>query len=330
MPKSSRKGAKSSYGLVKLWEDGVVLPRLTRSGVTFQLYVQAWRSLLNSPLNSLLTIATIAVSLLLFGGFVLLLENARDLLVSSPETFRMNVYLRDEVYEGERVAFSHEIEKLPGVEVVIYKSKTDALKEFSKVLGEYSNLLDGVEGENPLPASFEVRFKRSEDTEKQMVNFKAAVGERKEVERAQFREGTLSQIVTLMRMLRTGGLFAVLFMFLMTGFIIASTIKLALYSYRDEIQIMRLVGATEWYVKAPFLIEGCLQGILGAFVSMGLVYALYILIRSVVLSSSLLSYLVPNFHFLSVSGVVLVFFTGVVVGVAGSFFAVRRAMPGQE
>ncbi len=323
----NRRTVKGSYGLVSLWNEGQVLPKLTRWGILFQHYLQAWRGLLVSPLTSLITIATIAASLLLFGGFVLFLENARELLLGSEATYKVSVYLKDSADSMAIEKLQALMESEPTVAHVTLLTKEQALADFRKTLGDYSSVLEGVESQNPLPASLEVVFRQGDFTEQSISDFRAKFGRAQEIDQIQYSEGAISQVVSFMRLLRSAGVFAILFMFLMTGFIIANTIKLALYSHRDEIQIMRLVGAHEWTVKAPFLIEGCLQGVLGGGLSVVVLFAAYAGLKSIVVSSSILTYFIPHFHFLSISAVVLVVFTGIGVGIAGSFFAVRRGMP---
>ena len=327
MARPPRRTQPGAYGLGMLWEKIRALPRLGTFGVWFQLYLQGWKRLLVAPLTSVLTIATTTVALMLFGGFVLFVENARHVLGLQQQAFRVSVYLRDNVAAGAADALRKEIERNPDVQRVEFRSKEQALTEFRKSLGQYGSLLDGLESASPLPASFEVKFKHGDQAERAVREFKAKLAARPEVEAVQYSEGMLSQVVVFMRLFRSSALFAIVFMFAMTAFIIANTIKLALYSYREEVQIMKLLGAEDWYVRAPFVIEGCLQGLIGALVSLALVYGIYSALYGVIVNSTLLTFFVPQFHFMSSASIFIVIFTGVLVGAAGSLFAVRRNTP---
>ena len=319
---------KNEFGLTRLWEEGRDLPRLSRVGEGLTYLARAWHSIVQSPLNSVLTILTVSVSLMLFGGFILFLENVQSVLVSPRDTFSMHVYLQDSASEEELATIKKLSERAPGVAGVGFRTKEQALKEFRGTLGDYASLLEGLEAENPLPASYEVKFQSGEDASDQMTELKRTLEGQPAVLKVQYRAGVLAQLVTLVRVLRGAGIFAVLFMFLMTGFIIATTIRLALVGYREEISIMRLVGAKESYVKSPFIIEGAIQGVCGGAISIGLVYLIFIALRSFVLQSPLLSYLLPDLYFLSTGALFVVILTGLLVGTAGSFFSVHSASKG--
>jgi len=282
--------------------------------------------MLIAPLTSVLTIATTTVALMLFGIFVLFVENVQNLLLLPQGAFRVSVYLRDEATPAALESLRTEIESTDEVDEVELKTKDQALADFRKSLGQYSSLLDGFD-KSPLPASFEVKFNNSEVASGIVKEFKLKMATHPEVEAVHYSEGMLSQVVMFVRIFRSSALFAILFMFVMTAFIIANTIKLALYSYREEVQIMKLLGAEDWYVRAPFIIEGCLQGLVGALASLALVYGIYQALFGIVHSSTVLTFFVPRFHFLSWFSFLVILVTGVLVGAAGSLFAVRRNTP---
>ncbi len=327
MARPPRRKQPGAYGLGVLWEKTKGLPKLSLVGVWFQLYLQASRGVMAAPLTSMLTVATTTVALMLFGGFVLFLENAQNVLSLQKEAFRVSAYLRDSASPAAIQALRAEIEHNEDVASVELRTKEQAFAEFGKSLGQYTSLLDGLEAQSPLPASLEVKFKGVEGADNIVKEFKLKMEQRPEVEAVHYSEGMLSQVVVFMRIFRSSALFAIVFMFLMTAFIIANTIKLAIYTYREEVQIMKLLGASDWYVRAPFVIEGCLQGVIGAGLSLLLIYGVYRAIYGVVVDSKLLSFFVPHFHFLSLTSMLVVIVTGIVVGTVGSLFALRRNTP---
>jgi cell division transport system permease protein len=321
---TSRRTPRGSYGLAALWEETESLPRMGVGGQCLQLYFRAWYSLFASLGTSLLTIFTLAIALTLLGTFVLFVENAKGVLSMTEQAFVVNVYLKDEATPDAVTSLKRDIERFQGVKRIRYKSKQDALKEFKNTLGEYSPLLEGIESENPLPASYEVVFADSLTDTQILRAFQQQTIQYPFVDIVQYSEGAVSQVVALLKFIRTGGLFTMLGLCITTGFIIASTIMLSLYSHRDEIRIMRYIGAQEWTVRLPYVLKGFIQGVLGAALSIGVLYALFVVIKDRFGGSSVLRYLIPELQFISVGGVLLVILVGLSVGVIGSYLAVRR------
>ena len=310
--------------LADLWAERDRLPKLSKVRTAWLLYLQALRSMLLSPMTSLLTMATIAISLSLFSGFVLILTNIRDLITASEGALSISVYLRDGAPQSAVDQLLQKIRSESGANVVTFRSKQEALKSFRDSLAERASVLDGLESENPLPASFEVRFGEGASTTELFDHFAEKFSHDPIVEDIQYSAGSLSQLRALVGAFKTGGLVAVLFMLLMTGFIISNTIRLGLFSHRDEIDIMQLVGATPAFIKAPYVIEGCVQGGIGALLGVAILFGFYSLVRDVVTGSPILSLLFPGLHFLSLNLIVLIAFLGIIVGITGSYLAVRR------
>jgi cell division transport system permease protein len=139
----------------------------------------------------------------------------------------------------------------------------------------------------------------------------------------------IQQLRRILRIVELAGLIGVVFILGITGFIIANTIKLALYNHRMEIEIMELVGARRGSIYAPYMLEGLGQGVLGALIGIGFVFSVYLLISNSMAQSELLQMVFPAFHFLPVNilgGIVL---AGAMVGMGGSFLAVRRFLAEQ-
>ena len=326
MSMQNRRTPKGSYGLDSIWEESKNLPVLGVGGQLLQLYFRAWHGLFSSPLTSLLTIFTLGLSLSILGAFVLFVENARGLLSLSDRALTVHLYLKEDAHDDATTALRKDIERYQGVERVRFISKEEALQEFKKTLGEYSSLVEGVEGANPLPASFEISFAEDQVHDGLLSEFKRKFAQNISVEVIQYSEGAISQVVSAVRFLRNAGIFTVLALCIATGFIIASTIMLALYAHRDEIRIMRLVGAREWTVRTPYVVEGFIKGVLGGALSIGVLYGLFQIMQSRFSASTLFAYFIPEFHFLSISGVVLVILIGLSVGIVGSYCAVRRSV----
>ena len=143
------------------------------------------------------------------------------------------------------------------------------------------------------------------------------------MELAQYSAGVINQLGALISALQVGGTIAILIMVVLISCIIANTIKLALFSRNDELQIMKLVGATSSFIRIPCLIEGSLQGLLGAVIGIFCLYLSYLGLNGLLEDSDVLRVVFPELHFLSAAGFLLVLSVGVLVGILGSYFAVR-------
>ena len=115
-----------------------------------------------------------------------------------------------------------------------------------------------------------------------------------------------------------------IFLLVITGFIIANTIKLALYSHRTEVEIMQLVGAQRAAIYAPYMLEGLVQGVVGALLGLTLVFCVYLFLHDALTKTDLIQFVFPAFSFLSLKAAVFMVISGALVGMCGSFLAVRR------
>ena len=321
-----RISGNGNYGLAKLWEKRDRLPVLSVWGKRAQLGLQALRGIRTSPFTSGLTIATIAAALVLLGLSILFLKNFSDLLGRSSEALKMSVYLKDDCTDAQRESILSLLDKEAGVRGVEHITKDAALKEFRASLGKNAGLLEGLGEENPLPASLEVRMSEDINDVDGFRKLAASLTAQPGVDEVRFNETTIVELAKLLRLFRTLAFVSVIALLLVTGFIISNTIKLGLYVYQDEIEIMRLVGASPQYIRAPFLIEGAIKGIAGSFVSIVLVFGIYFAIRRSMEGSSLFALLIPNFHFPGLAIFSIVTVVGILVGIGGSFLAVRSGL----
>jgi cell division transport system permease protein len=239
------------------------------------LYFQkAVRDLRANLFLNTVTVITIALSVLIFSAFMLFFINADGLLRHWISDMRIMVYLKPEISPESVNKMRAKIESLPGVREVDFISRAMAMERFRGQLKRQSSLLDGL-NENPLPESFEVRL---DPASHNWRNIEPIAGEIEsmngvaEVEYGQQWVGKFVYILNLMRVAgySLGGLF-----FVATVFFVANTVRLVLYSRRDEVEIMRLVGASESFVKDPFYIQTLLMGTLGGIIGIGILYSAY-------------------------------------------------------
>jgi len=322
--RSTTSEKSSAFGLTEIWARGEKLTRLGGGAMVKQLGLLAWRSAVSAPLTSILTLATMSVALFLLAAFCLVLQTLNRVAVETRSDVALTIYLKDGSPSDQRIALEQELRGRVEVASADFKSNEAALAEFGRSLGDDAALLEGLAEKNPLPASYEVKFRPEFGSVEIYREFAARYDSHPLVEHIHYSGGVVGRLGAIMQTLRIGGGGAILFMLVATGFLMANTIKLALYAHRSEIEIMRLVGATQSFVRAPFLIEGTVQGLLGAVVGLGLLGGVVGIANRFLERSESLSQVMSSLPGLGFSGVVLVLAAGVVVGLLGSFLAVRR------
>jgi cell division transport system permease protein len=311
-------------GVGSFWKTKQNFPAISSLQMLLHHIVQTWRSFLTAPLTSILTTITIATALLVFCIFILLVENVRSVVASAGKDVLVSIYFSDDFSQAKIDKFKEELNSFDVVDKVVLKSKTEALEDFKKSLGEQSGILEGVASSNPLPASFEVSFKRLEGIENKINILVKQFSQHEGVEHVSYNRAFIDKLSGFLKFLRFGGVLGIVFMLVITSFIITNTIRLALYSHREEIEIMKLVGATDSFVRAPYLVEGFIQGLLGALVAIFISYACFLVIHDALATNEMLAIILPNFVFLSPSSLLLVVVAGIFVGIGGSYLAVRK------
>jgi len=241
-----------------------------------QLYIRkALTDIFANRFLNTVTILTIAFSILIVSSFSLFLMNTNTLLESWKNSIRVMVYLKPSTDPKTFKALEAKIRTMDGVESIAFIPQAEALRQLKAQMQRHASLLDRLE-RNPLPDAFEIRV-AAEKRDLANVETLARRLERlvavEEVEYGQKWLGRFSQMIKLFSLAGylLGG------MFLMAAiFFVGNTVRLVIYSRRDEIEIMRLVGAESGFIKAPFYIQGLIQGLLGGVLGLvGLQVAYY-------------------------------------------------------
>ncbi|MGD8981667.1 MAG: ABC transporter permease, partial [Desulfobacterales bacterium] len=214
-------------------------------------YKRAIKDILDHRFLSAVTIATIAIAILIASAFALFFINANAIVNSWKQGIRIMVYLKPNSSEIIVADIKSKIEGMKGVRNVRFISKKEALERLKDRMKRQSSLLDDLQ-ENPLPDAFEVRLKdnfQNQDKVETLAAHLESISQVDEVEYGQVWLGRFTNILNLFRL--TGYAMGALF-FMATVLIVANTIRLVLYSRREEVEIMRLVGATDGFIRAPF------------------------------------------------------------------------------
>lgn len=237
----------------------------------------ALQSLYRERWINLLSVLSMATSLLIIAIASITLYNIDHFSKKLPERFSMVIYLKDDLSESERQDLLLTIKKKGLVAAVRYISKDEALKELRSSLKEADYILEGLK-ENPLPASIEVRLKKEAVSPDKVAMFVSSLRGIKGVEDVQYGEGFLLSLNSLKRGLETAGVVVTAIMVIATVFISYSTVKILFYRKKEEIETLKLLGATRGFIRIPFLIEGGVIGFTGGLISMIFLFLFYYLL----------------------------------------------------
>jgi cell division transport system permease protein len=228
---------------------------------------EALASLWRGRHSGLLSTATIALALFVLGAFLLVTTNLERLGAEWSRSAEMSVYLTDDVTPDQRRAI--EVVLAPGDLIASrdYLSKVDALARFKQTFGDLAAAVDGAGG-NPLPASLEVRLRPGPGVSGGVDSLASQLRQMPGVADVRYDRQWLTGVVSAINVIRGVGLFLGLVLTVAASLTVANVVRLALYARRDELEIMDLVGAPNAYVRGPFIMEGLLQGGIGALVAL--------------------------------------------------------------
>jgi cell division transport system permease protein len=281
---------------------------------------EAVTSLWRSRLVNALSVGTIAVSLFVLGAFLTVAGNLGEVVSRWTEKIQIIVYLEDGIEDRVRASLENRLREDPAVESIELVSREEALARFRALFRDLSSLPEDL-GENPFPASFEVTLRESHQSPAEVQRLAAQFGEVPGVQEIQYDLLWIERLATGVRLLRGIGAFLGGILVLAGIFTISNVIRLTVYAREDELDIMRLVGATRAYVKGPFVVEGMIQGGLGGFVAAGLLWLTMRWLARDLSSSELLGRAALT---LPTEITVALVAGGMAVGVAGSLVSLRR------
>jgi cell division transport system permease protein len=279
---------------------------------------EAFLSLWRGRQSGALSTATIAVALFVLGAFLIATSNLERLGREWNNSAEMSIYLTDGATAEQRAA----VEKtLAGATVVAsrrYLSKADALARFKKTFADLSGTLDGL-GDNPLPASYEVRLQGGSEAGVDLLL--AEVRQLPGVADVRYDREWLQRLSRAIGMVRGVGVVLGLLLTAAAALTVANVVRLGLYARREELDIMQLVGAPQVYIRGPFVMEGTLQGGLGALVALAVLGAVYIGLKGRYLIPLASAINLSSVSFLPLEVSLLLVVGGMVVGCVGGLIA---------
>ena len=286
-------------------------------------FEEAFAELWRNRLVNLVSIGTIAVSLVILGIFASLSTNLSSLLEGWSNRVQVTAYLTDDARPTDREELESLLASLDEVESFEFVSKEQAVERFRSYFPELEGL-PGMLESNPLPASIEIQIADGHRAPEDVHQFADALKDGAGVESVDYDLLWIERLTAIIDLVRVVGFFIGGAMVVAAIFTIFNVVKLTVYGRQDEIGIMRLVGATHTYIRGPFLVEGMLQGGLGGALALGLLYLTHQFLLREVLSSSRLVLGAVWLTFLSPQAWAMIVLGGMMVGLLGSTLSIRR------
>jgi cell division transport system permease protein len=225
--------------------------------------------------NALVTfaaISTVFISLFLLGGSLLVERQVRLMAGEWASKVEVSVFIRDAASPEQIEALSRKISEMPEVQQVFFESREEAYARFKTLFRDSTSLIENVDAD-AMPQSFRVKLK---DPEKFAV-IRARLAGDPTVEEVRDEQRLLKNLFAVTRVLRTGVQAVAVIMLVAAAGLIGNTVRMAVFARRKEIAIMKLVGATNWFIRIPFLIEGVVEGLLGAVMAVLGIFAMKVL-----------------------------------------------------
>jgi cell division transport system permease protein len=284
---------------------------------------QLWTSLRELFWTHFLTAVTMTMTLFVFGAFILLQENLQNLLKGWGERIEINAYLDKNLSANDAQVLLDHIRSFPEVQRAEYISQQQAWKDFRAALGAQAGILEGLP-EDVLPASFDIVVKPDFRDPSLVDALAARLRKEKGIALVEYPQewiNRLSLVVLAVRWAKWifGGV-----LFIVTFFIVGSTVKLAILARKDEIEMMQLFGASEQMIQAPFVLEGMTQGIVGGLLSVACLWFVFESLRDQIPGFVTLAGPFNQLQFLKMQSMALILAIGCLLGAAGSIFSLKR------
>ena len=276
--------------------------------------------LFNMKRNLLMTLAsmsTVMILSLILGFFIIFVMNLNFWSANVVRTLQIVAYLEPDLDESSLKTLQNKIAIIPEIKDVKYISKDEALRKMRVKLGNRLEISDI--GSNPLPDSFEINLT---DYEK-IPTTAEKIKENKEIAEVRYGENITKKLISLNKAVRIVGFIIVISLISATIFIVSNTIRITVYARRREISIMQLVGASNWFIRWPFVIEGILYGLIGSGIAVSILALAYShFIPQINLALPFIIMVKPSVLVLRMAHILV--FTGVAVGLVGSWISVNK------
>ena len=280
---------------------------------------EVFHSLKRNNWMTFASVGTVAVSLFVLGVFLILVMNMNRMAGMLESQVQISVYLEDKLEDSGRRKIQAEIENMQGIESVKYVSRDEAKDRLSERLGDQKYLLEALGDKNPLPDALEVTVIQPELVETAASSIAQISG----VEEAKYGQDVVEHLFDITRLMRIFGLALMVLLAGATLFIISNTIRLTVFARRKEIAIMKYVGATDWFIRWPFIIEGIVMGCFGGLLAALALRSFYAAMAAKIYSTLAFFPLMPQYPFMNYVTVGIIL-AGMAIGAGGSAISLKR------
>jgi len=265
------------------------------------------------------SVTTVAISLFILGFTFLLVLNSQHLVFTMESQVEINAFLRPDVDRQDALALQNKIEKIDGFESLEFISKEEALAMMQDRFGKNTDIVKALGGNNPLPDSYRIKATSPEKVDYLVAEIQLF----EEVENVRYGKEIVDKLLSFTTWVRNLGLAVIIGMLIAGLFLISTTIRLTVFARKKEINIMKYVGATNWFIRFPFFLEGMLIGFIGALLAGVIIYFGYdVIVKYVIKSVPFIPLITDNQVLFRILGLLLG--GGTVLGALGSVIAVRK------
>ncbi len=284
---------------------------------------EGFRNVLKNKKSTGASLMIMCATMIIFGLFFIIGENINHIMNELEMQQGMQVFIKEEATEKEISELGDKIKALSGVNQVEFVSKEDALKQMKEKVGDKQFLLSGYDENNPFPASYVVTLtdlKESDNVQKEIETFD-------NIKSIQRRGDTVNALLRAANFVRILSGAILILLVVISIFIIANTIKLTVHARRREISIMKYVGATNNFIRWPFIVEGIIIGVVAALISIMLLGVLYNVVSNKILSiagSNIINISLLTFSDMFTLIIVVYLALGIGIGTLGSMISMRK------
>lgn len=282
---------------------------------------RALLDLKNNPLLHTVTVIVIALSVLIVSTFMLFSFNMAKMITVWESGVRLIVYIKPGIPMAEIETLMDDISHMSGVKNVRFISKQEALAKLAKKMNKQLSLIENLD-KNPLPDALEVWINPAMKQWKEIERLAIHIESSHLVDDVEYGKNWLKKFTGILNILRFSAVMMSLIFFLAAVFIVANTIRLVFYSRIEELKIMRLVGATDRFIKMPFYIQGLIQGAAGGLIGIVILYVFFIImLSSIDIDAVTYSF---SIEFIPVKSMIIIIFCSMFAGWLGCYISLRR------
>ena len=282
---------------------------------------ETFRSLFRNRFMAIASVLTVTLSMFILGVFLSAVLNINHMASYLENQVEMTVYLKDGLTTDQVMGIGKYLKAQPGMKEIKFTNKDQAMKDFRERMGDQQGLLDAING-NPLPASYQMSFQ----TPEQLKTAAEVVDKYQGVETVQYGKDIIEQLYKVAQVIRLSGIVLIIFLAGAELFIISNTIRLTVFARRREIQIMKYVGASNGFIRWPFLFEGMVIGFLGSGFASLILWEGYKTVVSEMAAAGLVFIpMIPLWPFMGYTTLIILA-AGIVIGVMGSAISLRKYM----